>query len=289
MENSMLEFADTGVRHDSQSMHSHCYAELYISLEGRTTDIVNGVAHVTYPLDVFVLTEDMTHGQINTDNYRYCIFKFDMERLIASAGHLLSEPAFEALFITEPKQRREGVQQRNLQIDAATAEYAELTAKILMHEDDRSLGDRLFLSLITLVVKRVHQADRVDTTPSEERIADVLSFMERHYMDNLTLDILANRAGYSKRHFSRLFISLCVDSPMEYLKQLRLRKAVKLLHEKKLGIEEIAEMCGFGDCSMFSKAFRKQYGTTPSAYRRSCLPSDATTTLQGVYVTRTKD
>ena len=58
-------------------------------------------------------------------------------------------------------------------------------------------------------------------------------------------------------------------TPVEYIKQMRLRKAAMLLEQQKFTVSEIMYMVGFSSSSYFSKCFAAQYGCTPSQYAQN--------------------
>ena len=266
MERSIFISAELGVRHSEQVAHAHKCAELYISLDGRTTDVVNGRSSKTLPLDVFVLTRDVVHGQVNTADYRYCIFKFDMDALVAGMGESALDEGFQSIFVIDPALRREGGQGANMQIDPLTAEYAELVARVLMREGCGALADEMLLSLVMLICKSARP--RSEEQGGREVAFDAVFFINTRYSEDITLDSLAARSGYSPRHFARLFAEYVGTAPMRYLSEVRLSRAAALLSENKLTVTEIAEQVGFGDSGYFAKSFRARYGVAPLEYRK---------------------
>jgi AraC family transcriptional regulator len=80
---------------------------------------------------------------------------------------------------------------------------------------------------------------------------------------------LADVAGMSQFHFSRMFKQSMGISPHQYLLQQRVEQAKQLLKGKKLAIAEIALQCGFNSQSHLSKHFREATGMTPSDYRKN--------------------
>jgi len=88
----------------------------------------------------------------------------------------------------------------------------------------------------------------------------------------LTLSQIAQRFGYSEYHFSRKFREISGMQFREYLRQRRLAFSLRALRDTELGILEIALRYGFSSHEAFSRAFRKVYGITPSAYRRNPVP-----------------
>jgi AraC-like DNA-binding protein len=96
----------------------------------------------------------------------------------------------------------------------------------------------------------------------------VVRLCQDHLDEPLTIDDLAAAAGYSRFHFTRQFTRAQGVSPGVFLRQLRLRHAVRLLQSERLSIKEIANRTGFRDDCYFSKVFRNEYGVSPDRYRR---------------------
>ncbi len=92
-------------------------------------------------------------------------------------------------------------------------------------------------------------------------------YLKRHLAEPLSVADLARVAGYSRCHFTRLFTRLAGVSPAEFLRQLRLDHALRLLQTERLPIKAIAARCGFADSSHFCKAFRQHCGMSPHAFR----------------------
>ena len=100
-------------------------------------------------------------------------------------------------------------------------------------------------------------------------IRQVIDHCMEHISDPITVDDLADVAGYSRYHFSRLFAASQGISPAAFVKDLRLKQAVRLLQTELMTVKEIADSCGFEDASYFCKAFRQAYKVSPGEYRKS--------------------
>jgi AraC-like DNA-binding protein len=96
----------------------------------------------------------------------------------------------------------------------------------------------------------------------------VVRLCQDHLDEPLTVDDLAAAAGYSRFHFTRQFTRVQGMPPGEFLRQFRLRHAVRLLQSERLSIKEIASRTGFRDDSYFCKVFRNEFGVSPDRYRR---------------------
>ncbi len=80
---------------------------------------------------------------------------------------------------------------------------------------------------------------------------------------------MADAAGLSRHHFSRVFAASEGVSPARYLLQQRMERAAGLLHTETAPIKEIAARCGFSDANYFAKVFRRIYAISPREYRSS--------------------
>ena len=106
---------------------------------------------------------------------------------------------------------------------------------------------------------------------SREIIEKSAAYIESHLKEPLSVDLLAERAGFSPYYFCRLF-SLYMDMPvMEYVRRRRLTKGATEICEGRR-ILDVAMDYGFESHNGFSKAFRKVYGYSPDEYRRRVSP-----------------
>ena len=102
----------------------------------------------------------------------------------------------------------------------------------------------------------------------EERMQKVLTFIEEHYSENITLARMALAANISKSELLRLFHRTLECTPYQYLMAFRLRKASELLQKTALSIGEISGEVGITNQSQFGSHFKKFTGYTPSEYRK---------------------
>ncbi len=102
-----------------------------------------------------------------------------------------------------------------------------------------------------------------------KRLALAADYMHASYMGRVELDEIAGAACLSKFHFLRLFKHLYHVSPYQYLQNLRMEKAGKLLAGSSESVSEIALMMGYENSNSFSRLFRQHKGIYPTQYR-SC-------------------
>jgi AraC-like DNA-binding protein len=96
-----------------------------------------------------------------------------------------------------------------------------------------------------------------------------VSYIRSHSTESLTINDIARALSKSRRHLHRLFKQEMHVSPTDYLKSVKMENARELLKNKSLSIKEVAAQSGFSDVNVFSRAFRKHWGSSPSTARSS--------------------
>lgn len=100
------------------------------------------------------------------------------------------------------------------------------------------------------------------------RVAEILSFIEQHYPENITLSSIAERLHISEREVIRCFRKITGESPIQYLLKYRLiQSATKLTECPDKTITTISEECGFESPAYYAKKFKEFYLCTPREYR----------------------
>ena len=96
-----------------------------------------------------------------------------------------------------------------------------------------------------------------------------IRLMQEHIETPMEVLDIADEVGISRRQLERLFRQHTGVSPVEYYTELRVGRAHALLNETNLSIAEIAAATGFSGTSQLAARFRKRFGKSPGAYRRS--------------------
>lgn len=109
---------------------------------------------------------------------------------------------------------------------------------------------------------------RVETTSRyAEVLLPVLLYCEEHLGDALTLVELAEVAGFSPHHFHRVFRHVTGENPKEYIRRLRLERAVYRMKVSPDNVLQIALESGFATPETFTRAFVRRFGLRPSQFR----------------------
>lgn len=125
------------------------------------------------------------------------------------------------------------------------------------------------LSLVVLSIQ-ARREQRMDSRPAslrEERLKQMIGWMDSHFAEPITLRDLAGAVNLSPRECERIFEQQLHITPMAYLLRRRIEAASALLAQTGLPVVEIGLQCGFSSHSYFSKQFRALTGYTPRDYR----------------------
>lgn len=114
-------------------------------------------------------------------------------------------------------------------------------------------------------IERVHKC-RTNLDVSRQ-IRACCDYIELHAEDDISIETLAEQAGYSKYYLSRKFKDETGATVTEYIKAARVERAKLLLAATELSIQEIAEKLHFCSRSYFSTVFLQTAGCTPTEYR----------------------
>lgn len=98
-------------------------------------------------------------------------------------------------------------------------------------------------------------------------INQVVNYINNHLNETIVVEKLAQTANLSPFHFCRIFKAITDESPIAFVARLRIETAAQLLRYSSLPIETIAFNIGYETPAALSKAFKLQYGFSPTQYR----------------------
>ncbi len=103
----------------------------------------------------------------------------------------------------------------------------------------------------------------------DHTIREIASYLQVHFTDDIDMDNICHKFGLSRRSFFRNWSRLYERTPLQYILDLKIREAERLLLTRDIRIKEIAAVLGFENHSYFIQAFRRTHnGTTPGEFRR---------------------
>lgn len=127
----------------------------------------------------------------------------------------------------------------------------------------------IWLSLFSHTIQKSPAASSAAPSRDIERLRRILTFIQEHYMEKITLEDIAGQINICKSECCRFFKKHMQESLFDYLLYYRVEKSLSLLAENRLSITEISEQTGFSNPGYFSRIFREQMHCSPSQYRNS--------------------
>ena len=133
-------------------------------------------------------------------------------------------------------------------------------------EDYRSLSS-IFSDIAKALGQIMEASKETEDLRMKQHIQDALDFIGENFERDLSLDEVAAHANLNAAYFSSCFKKMTGQSFVNYITELRIRRAKELLRDEHKKIGQISEMLGFNDTRYFAKIFKKYVGVTPSEYR----------------------
>lgn len=149
---------------------------------------------------------------------------------------------------------------------SAETHFEELFAEFRNRRDNFVFAVGVRVQHIFLLLARTAEEKLSGEVGS--RIDASVRYIHTHLRHELSVQKLAETAFLSTSRYRYLFKRTTGLSPMDYITELRLRRACELLTQGELSPEQISMLCGYQDRAYFQRIFKKRMGCTPCEYRR---------------------
>lgn len=251
--------------------HSHAFYEIYYFHEGRCTYLIGDSVFTLKPGDLLLMNGLTLHCPNVEPDSRYVrsILHFDpawiCKGLSETAKSILLDP-FESL-----RNHRMTLTGANRdEFEGMLADIHRLSASTAAFRQERmTLRIQEMMYVIADWCQDAVQ-DQDSISEKERHVQHVVSFVEEHYMQDLTLEQIARDMHITKHYLSSLFKEVTGTTVFKYLYHRRINQAKILLRlHPHLSITEISQAAGFKHLAHFSRMFKAMVGTTPEYYRRS--------------------
>lgn len=248
--------------------HWHDDIELLSVISGELQYNVNGqIVTVTQGNGVFVNSRQMHFGY--SANRSECIYICVRVHPRLLCVNTASEQEFVIPILTNTEldhiclQQEKDWQAQILRLVTDMNEVKESKAAQL-----KILG--FFLQIWTLLFENVSCTEAKQGKNADYACLNaMLSFVQQNYAEKLSLAQIASAGAIGQSKCCRLFARYIGQTPNDYLNSCRLQKCTELLKGTDMTVTEIALATGFCGSSYLAELFRRQYGITPTGYRKS--------------------
>lgn len=248
--------------------HWHSAVEIIMPIKDDFTVSIHNYDYILHPGDVIVIPPGELHELPAAPSGERMIFLFDIDVISKIKGFSSVLPFFTSALLISKDSAPDIVND----ITSLLREMAEI------YVESAPLWElSIYSKIINLfVIIGQNNMGSIMTIPSGtaakqkeymEKFNAVFTYMDKHYMEDLTLEEVAAIAGYSKYHFTRLFKQYSDTTFYDYLCIKRIKIAEDLLINPSLSITDVALRSGFPSISTFNRMFKKIKKCTPTEYR----------------------
>ena len=198
------------------------------------------------------------------------------------AGYSTAVPYDAKLLVFDPSDLSRELGEKNLRFQSlirGDATVRGMITGIFEEYQGRKLGYRalcrarvtellVYLSR-NYAVESVAAKDTVQRRRDLERLQPALEYIEQNYAERISVAQLAGLLCLSPDRLGHLFRDGVGQAPLQYINEIRLRKAMNLLKTEEYTVTEVAQAVGFFDYNHFGRLFRRRYGCTPNQVRQN--------------------
>lgn len=234
-------------------LHLHNALELAFITGGHSTGICGNQQFSLTAGDVFVAFPNQEHGYVDTENIRGYVMIVPAHPFLAPFHSITDQKIPETPVLNQRQWEHTGILQL---LDMAFAEWH--TASKAVQQGYAQLIVGKLLPLLALKPSPVGSA---------HALQELLLFINNHYTQPLSRQDIAAAVGYNESYISHILSDHLNTTLTRYINSLRVNDAKQLLTETDLTVSRIAAHLGFGTIRSFNRAFLKETGISPSAYR----------------------
>ena len=110
--------------------------------------------------------------------------------------------------------------------------------------------------------------DSPEDIPGKKHIEKAISFIDKHYNEELSVEQMAQMCNLSYHYFSKVFKKVMGQNFKQYIDSVRVSEAEKLMITKDLSINEVAYKVGFLDQGSFYRLYKRIRGFTPTDFKK---------------------
>lgn len=248
--------------------HWHSALEIIMPIENYYDVEINQILYHINPGEFLIIPPGEVHKLIAPDTGRRFILLFDISLIMKLKGSsaiqtLLVQP-IHVIKNRYPKIYND-VYQILLQMTDeyfSENEYAELTIySALLNFFTKFAQNHIYKDNLFPNVRPARQKEYVTM------FNELLDYIDANYFNDLNLENMADRIGFSKFHFSRLFKQYTNLTFNDYLNYRRMKAAEELLANPDISIIEVSLRSGYSSISTFNRLFKQMKHCTPSEYR----------------------
>ena len=254
--------------HHMATSHFHPTYEIYYLLSGKREFFIRDRTLVIQEGDVMIVSPNVLHRTTNAAEPQHERLIVNIHRDLMLPGQEGGREVLAPLFGADYRIVRCSLQERLYADELARGIIGEVQRKEPGFEMFAlTLAQQLLLFSCRRMAEKGEEQPEYPS-PMHERISAVVRHINEHYMEELSLQLLAERFFISPYYLSRFFKEVTGFAFVEYVNSVRVKEAMKLLEATNLKASLIARKVGFGSVTHFGRVFRQVTGHPPLFYRK---------------------
>ena len=251
--------------------HRHDFVEMVYMLKGKCTHIINKKEYPAKRGDLVIINYNQTHAIENSEEISYINILMKPEYISNSLTN--HDNAFALLHLSEFEDFRKILNENKCRVSFSGSERKRIESiieAIIKEMKEKKAGYELLIrSELNILITIVFRKMSLDLEFSFDGISEkLLSYIELHCSEKLTLESIAKMCSYAPAYFSRVFKNYTGQNFTSYLKKARIEKAANLLLTTDSKITDIVYLVGYSDKTKFFSHFKSIMGTSPLKYRK---------------------
>ena len=241
------------------TLHWHDCCELELVLSGHGTHIINGHHYSIAQGDLYFFTPADCHEIIADEPIEVLGIMLEEEQI--------SEDIFSRLLALEmtDSDLRVSLNENRYQL---VERYFSAIIQDESHAGFSFANEYVRRLIDCILIELLREIENTERFGSKDIASEAILYLHRHYTEPITLQSLSNHLHLNPSYLSTYFKDTIGRNFKDYLTELRLRHARRLLINTELSISDVCYRCGFTSYSNFMRTFRKHYQNTPMQFRR---------------------
>jgi AraC-like DNA-binding protein len=255
------------VQEDDYPLHWHTSLEIIMPVDNIYTVYCGDEVYLLKEGDIMFISPGVLHRLTSPDSGRRYIIIADLSQLDSmNEFKSLAALLYPVVHVTSDNSSKIHERLQRL-INSIASEY----------ESESLYRDTIIYSKLISIYSIIGRNYAMAKIPPQESslkqiensqiFLSICNYINEHFHENITLEQVAGKAGFSKFYFSRIFKQYADISFYQYLNRKRIMHAASLLMEPDITVSEVARQSGFESISAFIRMFKIQKGCTPSEFK----------------------
>jgi AraC-like DNA-binding protein len=263
------------------AMHHQEFAEIVFVLSGEADHFSRNAEEPVRRGSIFIVPPGGHHGYSNCHDLRVFVMIFAPDRLPIPLLDLYVTPKYRQIFTPTQKSYEELNKNYPMQV-FSEAEFKEFERLLEIFDDlqqqkNNPGRDCEILGIFMCILGRICDLWRDENTVQRVDLSFdmkyITAYITKNINRNISLTELSALCCMSQNTLLRKFRKAFGKSPMNYIREQRLRLSTELLQNSSMRIDEIAAQCGFNSSSHFIAMFHQKYKCTPADFRMKSIDS----------------